>query len=1791
MGEISGNIEDVPFDFAGADRLISTCQSASSEVTWHASRWNSGVETASTDFRGYFSRLFTSNARTADSDARELATALTRMAEETTYLRDLARAEQERREKARAWQAEHDSFSGDLKGLASDATFGLAFGDHDQPPPGPQDPPPPRRVDPPTPTPRADPPPTAGSDGGTSSARPADLRTFAANADGATDTLQARQGTVSTDYDSFRAGTTWGVLEADGVVSGFDAFCQANRGDARWARVVADAFARAGSDGAVVRLADSALAASLQAAGVGATRDDLTIEMPQGVGHPPTSGYADDPVNTATGNFVETEIDLALTGGCADLRFSRTYNSVDDRTGDGGRALGTGWSAWTEAGVALDEERARVRLPEGREIHFGRLGAGWGRATDGNLWLERDGDRLVMRDNTGCRWTFDPAGHLLATTRGHGTGVRATWHEGRLTRLEHERGRGLDLVWSDPQSVDGPAQLVGLRADDGRRVDYTYDGAGRLVAATLPGGGVRRYSWDEDDRIDSVTDPDGVVEVENSYDEQGRVVAQRSPHGRVSRYAYLPGRVTVVSDDDGTRSDTWISDRRGRLVGAIDAHGERQSTAYDAHGNPVLLTERDGSVTVTEYDERGRRVHQVTPEGASLRWEHDDLDRVVAVAVHVEDEEVGRSSLTYAGTSRQPETLTDGEGGVTRFGWEDGLLREVADPTGVRLRLTHDEHGDLVATTDAEDRTARLERDHVGRVVAAVSPAGHRTTYDYDEPGRLVRRTEPDGAMFAYEHTAAGRLTAMVDPAGGRTSIEHGPDGGVATLTDPLGRSTTRRCDDLGLLASVELPDGTTWRYTHDALSRLVETLDPAGGRWQRRHDATGAVVASTEPDGVVRHASTDRAGGTARVSDALLSQEVRVDALGRVVAEVAADGATLLRRYDRCGRVVESVDEAGGSTTVVRDAAGRAVEVRSPSGATTHLAYDACGRLARRSDPDGAQTTFHRSEDGRLERVVSPTGEETTWRHDAVGRVLEHHQPGVGTTVLERDAMGRVTTVDEPRHGRRTLTWDAAGQLVAATDANGATTRYEHDAQGRTTAVVDALGARTERTYDVLGNLVEETDPRGRGRRWRYDAAGRLVGHTDATGTELAWAYDESGRLVATTVDGSPWTRVERDVAGRRLVVHESAREGRSGRRHELAWDARGLLVSRSRDERTVAWEHDAEGRVAARVAPDGERTAYAHDAGGRLTSMTHPLLGRVDVEHDADGRVVAAITGAARHRWTWSQGWLSAVESGGRDLPEGGHRTRVERDPSGRVLQLERDGEMTTYDYDQAHQLVGARTATARTRWRYDAAGRLVTETVERADGSRAVVERAFDAAGQPVHTVRDGAQTTHVHDAAGRRVRDEGPDGSRRDYTWGATGWLSAVADVDPVGGSEHHRLDVDALGELAAVDDLEVVWDTADPLRALLGLGGTAVVPGGPVTGVGGSWTDPTWRAGGHTEDPWSLLGGAEPVAGSGPASVAPTGELVVAGLEWLHARAYDPSTRGFLSRDPVDPAVGAPWAGNPYAFAGNDPLHALDPLGLAPMTDADLQAYRDAHSTPLNGVAGAVGGWMEDNWEYVAAGAMVVGGVALMATPLGPTVGIGLISAGIDTGLQKYTTGEVSWGQVAMSAALGAAGGGAASWAAKAATNGTRALATSVGFNAAIGGVSSEATYLVKNRDDLTLQGALGGGPGRRGRRRCRWCGGTRGRHAGPPGRSHRDQQGLPAGHRRHQLRRRLRRLRGQRPGPGPRRGRDGWADQRRVRDRRWCARRAGPRAGWGSRARARARCRSSPTSVSAAAPG
>ncbi|WP_194266079.1 DUF6531 domain-containing protein [Arthrobacter yangruifuii] len=1609
---------------------------------------------AKADFKGLFAEKFQRNTTTAYTDAHELERALRKVAEYLgTFIRS-AHEEDARRETANEWVREYKSRNGWEKFW--DDRFGVDDMPDMEPGKAPQ---------------FAAFTPLIGyrealqgssAAGGTSSARPDNLRSFASGSRALDAGLVADVSRLKGNLASFKGLCSWAILEADGVINAYNQYLEANENDAHWAVVVADAFAAAGANGGVSTVSDAALAAALAAAGVNADRQGLSIDPPRASGALPTTGYANDPVNTATGNFIEPETDLGFAGMASGLTLTRMYNSLPSGLEVPG-AFGPGWASVLDQHLVLSDEGCRWVLADGRAVDFPRAGEGWDRAVGENYWLTRepaasdcfselatlptDGtDVLVVRDNQGAWWAYTPAGVWLGAGAGPGRAISVHRENpedrniaGQVTRLSHALGRFLEIDY-----VFGRAAVV--RASDGRRAEYGYDDAGRLVSVTTETG-TRTYRWNDAGLIDAVYSAAGVLEAENTYDEQGRVILQLTQHGRRTRFAYLPGRVTAVSDEDGTRSNSWIADPKGRLVGVLDSHDQRQSMAYDRHGNLVSLTERDGSVTVHAYDQRGRRIRTVTPEGADLTYGWDEQDRITTLVT-----ETG-SVVTYDyadDLSRDPAAINDPLGGRTELLWQDGLLVRITDPAGVSVSVEYNEYGDLIATRNALGGTTRILRDSAGRPTAAVTPSGARTRFTYNAAGLLERRVDPDGAVWSFAYDPAGRVAAVIAPDGGRTELQYASNGEMVRSTDPLGRSTERVFDELGNVAEAILPDGARWGYTHDTLSRLTRITDPAGNDWAREYDKIGNLTAVVDPTGVRAEAAIDRKSGTATLADAFSSATYSFDEYGRPVRAEAVDGSAELTTYDAAGNPVELIDGEGGLTVLGRDVAGKITSVTSPSGAVTRYEYDACGRPWKTVDPLGAVTELAYDADQRVVARTLPTGEVERFDYDACGRLILSVTPGNGTARYGYDRVGRLIFSQDPWYGTRRFKYNTAGELIETTNGVGGRTRFEYDVRGRLTRITDPLGGVITRTYTEIDKVSSVTDPLGRVTTATYDPAGRQVSQTDPDGNTTTWTYDAAGRETTTSHNGTLLGSISRDALNRRVVISDGTGTDGLAVEHEFEWNRRGQLISRTRGGQGMSWSYDADGNRTGFTDTTGTTTRYTRDAAGRVTGVSNSRLGDASFTHDRSGRLTAATAGELVQEWVYRNGHLFEHTRADRTAPGTADTTLIGRDDDGRITGLTRAGAVTRYSYDGAGQLIAAATTdrsgtSSDSQWEYDAGGRLVREST-----SAGLRVYEYDDAGQLTAVVEaDGARTEYVHDGLGRRVRSIGPDGSWVEYAWGATGYLQATAEHAPDGTvRSQHRMWTDVLGELASVDGCPVWWDTAKPVPTLAGLGTEQVLslPGG-VTGFGDAWISPNWRAARPTgqTDPWAVLGasaipeagfsieGSAAAAMSGgdratgltgvlPAGISLTGNggLDIAGLEWLGRRAFDPATRGFLSTDPLAPVLGAGWDGNPYAYAGNNPLNATDPTGLQPLTDAQLQEFTNAH---------------QGDWETILGVGMIVAGTILACSGVGSGLGMILLAGALSGGGwslvgQKSADPNkpIDWGKFAVDSTIGAVSG-------------------------------------------------------------------------------------------------------------------------------------------------------------------
>ena len=1423
------NTEEVKYDDATSDALAGACRTVAQNIDSALPPLKNSLTTALEDFVGHYADIAAANIDTTISDGRNIANVFRQLADVVDRLKEAAQKEKRNRELMREYEKKYDDNWGGFRKWW-DSIFGEGA-------PSPESYIPDTTIDTTSPGQRES---TETRSGGmtVSSARPSTVRALSNTLANLGTSFDAEPGKLRNLTSEFAAKCQWGTINAENLIATFEEWNKSNTNDKTWLGIVADTFEQYGSSGQIITVANSTLEGAISAAGVSTERHELKVPAPAVVGKPTTSGYVNDPVNVATGNFIEEETDMAFAGVVSACSVTRMYNSVavfGQHAVSG--VFGAGWSSNIESRVQLNVENAVWTMADGREVTFDRMiredgTHGYARAPREAWWLEElpltqlmgeDGSvadpslryilhatsydassLLRISDNSGTQHIFSLTGVYLGMSAGAGTAVAYLRdEEGRVGAIVHHRGARINVEYTE----DG---LVGaIHSSRGQSVRYEYvtlDGRTHLCAVHGDAG-TRRYEHDAAGLIHRVVASTGTVEVTNYYDPTGRITEQDTEYGRRVRYRYLPNGITDVANEDASYTNLWISDQYARLTAIVDAEGGRSSYAYDDFGNRVSVVDRDGSRITRYSDERGRIIREVTDEGAETLFAYDEHDRVVSVAMsaietdprarraarlarraRLEAEAHGNAldettsgqesaqspavspmtTVTYEYANdfeRNPSSMTDGNGHVTRFEWADGLLQRVVSPERVTVSLEYDDFGLLTGIRNAEQQLTRCEYSAAGHLVKIVSALGLETKFTYDSAGHMVCRQDPDGSRWRFEYAAGGRLVASMDPAGARTEYEYGPSGDVVAVVDPLGRRMERSFDTNGNIDRITLPGGAQFSYAYDGLMRLVRTIDPAGGVWTREYDAASTLTALIDPTGVSVRTSVDSSRKTFTTNDGVDRVRISCDHLGRPVRtevlpedsgpQVSADAddptvSTMV--YDGAGNPVQVLDAEGGLSRYEYNGSNQMVRMVSPAGRVTEYSYDACGRLAATYEAAGTAeqsvTRYEYDADSRLIRQVYGDGSEARVRYDACGRVLSITGSGVASPVFYTwDSCGRVKSIRDNKWGTRSFTYDAASQVVAVTNGAGGVTHYRYDEAGNVTSVMDPAGRITSYEYDLMGNVLAATNPLGVRTTSTYDAAGRLLTSTDGNGAVHSFGYDRDGVPCSHSVNGSLLYRMERDSARRTMTTYDHAGVDAFGAPVVTveSYDRLGRLVRQRREfgaqipesfrtaymDETGGYElsyaYDADGLRTEFVHPLGSST-YAYDAAGRMVKQTDITAYRLDgtavtaesrvessFEYNAVDALVRAQVSDLAGTWVRKFGYRGAHMTSVTEQPavadssEALH-TEIIRDDLGRISGVDSPAGLVMYTYTDAQMLSSAVRGTETLRWTYDAAGALV-------------------------------------------------------------------------------------------------------------------------------------------------------------------------------------------------------------------------------------------------------------------------------------------------------------------------------------------------------------------------------------------------------------------------------------------------------------------------------------------------
>ena len=1316
---------DVEFDFNHADILLSIFRYLKRKLEIQLPERQRYIGIAQREFKGHFARVFDQNCKYSISECKNLITALGDAATDLQKYIDAAHQENENRKKFREamanWEEEKRKIRDNIENDNRNTFISFQKDPAAHYPPQPQP-----NLDNEGPkfderapiiksrntgrnaevigrnrTHRAEKRARDAAQDATetTSAIPGNLVTFAQKNSKSDQRIAELYSNITKSYSSFAEHTSWGVFDAVSLFNSIAKWVDANQSDVRWILTVAEAFATAGSQGMLGPIYSEAdfldypqylntgyIRNYLKEQKISTDRPSIDVSRATITGAVYSAGYALDPVNVATGNFIEHECDLSFEHAPAAslIKLERMYNSVAVTCPEEAPSgiFGFGWSSTLDTQLTLSNTGAVWHTPDGRTLAFPRMGDGFGRVPSESYWLSKTvpGDELysyvstattkaiktaenagrkvsaptapayywVVYNSKHVRYFYDPSGAWTGVMEGHYATFTLPLYSSdsatgalELTDIVHPAsGRGLQIRYGSsprdnrirPESastylIDHDVQILDT-------VTYIYDDDDLLAAVNRPDG-IRRYTHNAKRLIEEVWDVNGHREVTNTYDGQGRVVHQLTEHSREVSFVYAPGIMTIVADAiTGDSSNIWRSDERGRLSSMTAADGSRQVMRYDKFGNRISVTERDGSTISRSYDSHSRLAKQLTPEGALSKYTWDEHNRLLTTSVCDFRDRLNPGdpvvvSYTYESTGANPNpiTMTDGNGHTTEYSWDEyGNLLSVTDPTGVRTTYTYNARQELISITNGVGDTVHLEYDKHGRIVQVRDALGHVTSTHWN---------------------SAGQLASVTDAAGSRWSLTY-PELAPEEL---------------------DIPAFVRQNLTSSDTHRVRDTSRPIGQ----------LPVSLTDPYGHVTHFEYNNGNQITAVTDPL--------------------GRTNRAVFDAWGNMVKTINALGAVTNYEYDGLSQLIAVTDPLGARSEFDYDLAGEISQITDATGVVT--HRTVNRR-------TGKETT----SSGGIL-------GSSFRHVDYLGRVIIEGENNtHSSqpvRRASQNSKSSSASPRNSETVTEFTTYDAAGNPVETLDAHGGLTRRTYDAANRLIREVSAAGRTQIFDYDQAGRLrrmgvglsvpkqkptVGENVEWEEPTAWAYttltyDAASRIIARTYPDGTTEHTTHDALGRIVRVQHGARTA------TYAYDRCSRLIRMSDNSAgNRRFIYDAAGQLVTAVDALGYRTHFEYDAAGQMV-RTLDATGQVTTYiYDAAGQLIRTVKGAGSTAEITS---TYTYDAAGRLLSENnGERTRAysyNYQGGGLLASLSVNGVCAAeYSYSPGVSSVGHRTVTVR-------------------------------------------------------------------------------------------------------------------------------------------------------------------------------------------------------------------------------------------------------------------------------------------------------------------------------------------------------------------------------------------------------------------------------------------------------------------------------------------------------------
>ncbi|MEI6078895.1 MAG: hypothetical protein WCS94_25195, partial [Verrucomicrobiota bacterium] len=224
-------------------------------------------------------------------------------------------------------------------------------------------------------------------------------------------------------------------------------------------------------------------------------------------------------------------------------------------------------------------------------------------------------------------------------------------------------------------------------------------------------------------------------------------------------------------------------DKRGQLTQLTDGAGHVSTRAYDAAGNQIILTNRNGKKWQFQFDGANRLTNTITPMGrnTSVAFNHQGL------AYSIKDQASQSTSLSYDAKGR---LLTRADSiGTTYYAYDANNNRTSVIENGLTNTWTYDAYNRVSGYRDVYGNLIQYRYDANGNMTNLIYPGGKNVFYAYDNLNRMTNVTDWSGRKTSIGYDLNSHVTAITRPNGSHRTIAYDAAGQATNILEQMANN------------------------------------------------------------------------------------------------------------------------------------------------------------------------------------------------------------------------------------------------------------------------------------------------------------------------------------------------------------------------------------------------------------------------------------------------------------------------------------------------------------------------------------------------------------------------------------------------------------------------------------------------------------------------------------------------------------------------------------------------------------------------------------------------------------------------------------------------------------------------------------------------------------------------------------------------------------------------------------------------------------------------------------------